>query len=97
MENSIETYGNGGISFNGPKAVDLFQAVTLKSALNLYARCKMQPNRHWTPTLMLKAAGVYTGQKYKRGEYERAAGDLTLWIAKTRQEIAEEQAARAAQ
>lgn len=95
MENSIETYGSGGISFNGPKAVDLFQAVTLKTALNLYARCKIQPNPHWTPTRMLQAASLYTGRKYKRGEYSQAAAELILWIGETRQAIAEEQAARA--
>jgi hypothetical protein len=37
----------------------------------------MKPNRAYTPTAMLKAASAMTGEAYKRGEYEKAATDLT--------------------
>jgi hypothetical protein len=61
--------------------VRLYQAVALKSALRMYAKCKMQPNRAWTPTAMLKLAGQFCGKTYKRGEYELAIADLTVWIS----------------
>lgn len=86
MENYISN-GPGGVAFVGPEAVNLFGAIALKTALVGYAKFKMQPNRHYTPTRMLDAAGRIVGRKYKRGEYMRAADDLAAWIETARASI----------
>ena len=65
------------MQFTGPAAVNVFACKVLASGLRLYAKTGMQPNRAYTPTKMLKAAETYTGQKFKRGEYEKAAQALT--------------------
>lgn len=64
-------------TFSGPAAVNVFGMKVLASGLRLYAKTGMKPNRAYTPKAMLEAAGRYTGKTYKRGEYERAAADLT--------------------
>lgn len=68
------------ITFSGPKGVQTYQAIALRQGLKLYAACGIKPNRTWTPTNMLRAAGQITGKSYKRGEYLRAAEDLATWI-----------------
>lgn len=65
--------------------VDIFAACTLASGLRLYAKTKMQPNRNWTPTKMLKNATKYTGNKYKRGEYEKAADEVQAFANEAKQ------------
>jgi hypothetical protein len=61
-------------------AIPLYRAAVLKSALTLYAKHKIQVNRAYTPTAMLKVAGDITGKKYPRGYYDIAANDLQEWI-----------------
>ena len=68
------------ITFTGKAGVATYRAITLKHGLKLYADTGMKPNSMWTPTNMLKAAGVITGQTYKRGQYRQAIADLTAWI-----------------
>lgn len=68
-------------TFTGPAATSTFQAVTLKSALKLYAKTGMRVNRAYTPTAMLKTAGKITGATYKRGQYAEAIAGLEAWIA----------------
>lgn len=80
IEESKIVYGAGGTAFVGPDAVALFRAAALWSGLRLYARSRIKPNRAWTPTAMLKAAGQITGKTYKRGQYETAAADLKIWM-----------------
>ena len=58
----------------------LYRAMVLRSALELYAKHKIQANRTYTPTAMLKAAGAITGFKFTRGKYGHAIGALTDWI-----------------
>lgn len=58
----------------------IYQAVVLKAGLRLYAKSGIKPNRDWTPKAMLQTATTFTGQKYKLGEYYRAANDLQDWI-----------------
>lgn len=74
-------------SFNGPQAVNVFAMTALASALRMYDKHKMIPNRNYTPTKMLKAAEIYTGQKFKRGEYARAAEVLKATADKAVAEI----------
>lgn len=73
-------YSASGTTFSGPDAVALFRATALWSALRLYARAKIKPNRAWTPTVMLKMAGDICGKTYKRGQYEEAAADVKIWM-----------------
>jgi len=70
----------GGTTFEGPDGTKLFRAMALWSALKMYARHGMKPNRAWTPTVMLRMATEYTGQKYRRGQHNKAAEDVKLWI-----------------
>lgn len=65
----MTSFVNGGM--------DVFRARVVASGLRLYAKTGMKPNREYTPTNMLRAASAMTGEKYKRGEYLRAADDLT--------------------
>ena len=67
------------MSFTGD-GVDLFRAATIKSGLGLYRKTGMKPNRAWTPTAMLAAAGQITGKRYKRGQFQQAEDDLQIWI-----------------
>lgn len=50
--------------------------LTIASALTLYAKTGLKPNRAYTPTNMLKAATDITGKTYKRGQYQQAADDI---------------------
>ena len=58
----------------------IYQAIAVKHGLLLYVRSGIKPNTHWTPAAMLRTAGQITKQKYKRGEYLRAANDLQYWV-----------------
>lgn len=70
---------HGSTSFVGADAVSVFRALSIASGLRFYAKTGMKINRAYTPSNMLRAATEITGKKYKRGEYERAAADLTAW------------------
>lgn len=78
-EDHIHHSSTGSVSFVGKDAVLVFSAFALASALRLYARTRMKPNRQWTPSEMLKAAGRRTGKTYQRGQYLLAAEDLEIW------------------
>lgn len=65
----MTSFINGGM--------DIYRARVIASGLRLYAKTGMKPNAHYTPTNMLRAASAITGEKYKRGEYLKAADDLT--------------------
>lgn len=69
------------ITFTGRDGVQTYRAVAIRSGLRMYAECGMKPNRAWTPTAMLRAAGSITGKTYKRREYQRAISDLGAWLA----------------
>jgi len=65
--------------FAGTDAVTLFKALALATGIRLLSR-GIRPRPGWTMTKALAAATVYTGQKYKRTEHERAQADLRTWI-----------------
>lgn len=69
-----------GISFVGSDATQLYRAVVLKSSISLHQKCGMIPTRGMTITKLFQIASEFTGQRYKRGEHERAIADLTVWI-----------------
>ena len=79
-QSEVVVHKGGGTTFAGPDAVNLFRAITLKSALSMYAACGMIPTRGVTATVMLKIAKEYTGKTYKRGEHAKAALDVSVWI-----------------
>ena len=79
MNASIKQTESGAVVFSGRDAVEVFRAKTLASALRLYAKTGMKPNRMYTPTNMLAAASQITGTKFKRGQFEEAAKSLTDW------------------
>lgn len=68
------------MTFVGDRGVATYRAIALKSGLKLYAKTGMKPNRMWTPTAMLRAAGDVTGRVYKRGQYLQAIADLDAWL-----------------
>jgi hypothetical protein len=90
VKNEI-TYNDKGdaVSFNGPEAVNVFAMAVLASGLRLYARTGMKPNRAYTPTAMLRAAGIHLGRTFKRGAYLEAADALTAKVQEEKARLAE--------
>jgi hypothetical protein len=64
------------VTFTGPKEVNTFVIVVLRSAISLYSKTGMKANRAYTPTNMLRKAGEITGKTYKRGQLQIAYEDL---------------------
>lgn len=65
--------------FTGPDEVSIFQAISIKHGLGLMKK-GLKPGRGWTPTAVRKTVEKITGNKYKRGEYDRPIADLEEWI-----------------
>lgn len=82
MEDNINIGQNGGSSFTGQKAVNVFRLLALKSGLGLYLKTGMKPNRLWAPSKMVAAVTRETGKTYKRGRngQEQALADLIALI-----------------
>lgn len=81
-ESFIQTNAAGNATgFVGPDAIELFRAVTLKGAIQLYAQCRIIPTRGMTISKMLKLASRFSGKSYGRGQYDAAVADLDVWIA----------------
>jgi hypothetical protein len=78
MNDSQVTISNGGVMYSGPDAVNLARAITVRSALRL-AKIGMSV-RGANKTQLLKIASEYTDRKYKRGQYDLAISDITVWI-----------------
>jgi hypothetical protein len=54
----------------------VYRAITIAKGCKLYARTGIKPNRNWTPSAMLQAAGDITGKTYKRGQHMQAHDDI---------------------
>lgn len=80
-DSSITLNASGGMTFDGPDAVQLYRAKLLASSLKLYARSGIIPTRGVTITKMLAFASAYTGKRYKRGEAMKAHDDVQAWAA----------------
>lgn len=76
MLNGIKQTESGAIVAEGREGVGNYQALVIAKACEFYAKHKMQVNRAYTPTRMLKAAEHITGIKYKRGQHAQAAQDI---------------------
>lgn len=82
MEDSAIHVKDGQITaYVGFDATRLMRARMLKSFIDLHKKTGMIPTRGVTITKMFAMAKEYTGQKYKRGEHDRAVNDLNVWIA----------------
>ncbi len=94
MSNSIQVRPDGGASFTGPKAVEVFQATAVRVALDHYKPGFPLMHRTYTLSNMLAYATARTGKQYARGAAgaRKAAKDLSVWIADRRREIAAENA-----
>ena len=68
------------LTFTGEIGIATYRAITLKHGLILYRDHKIKPNRMWTPRNMLLAASSITRKDYRRGQYQQAIDDLTIWI-----------------
>lgn len=78
MNDSMVTISNGGVMYSGPDAVNLARAITVRSALKL-AKVGLSI-RGANKTQLLKIASEYTDRQYKRGQYDLAISDITVWI-----------------
>ena len=78
MNDSMVTISNSGVMYSGPDAVNLARAITVRSALRL-AKIGMSI-RGANKTQLLKIASEYTDRTYKRGQYDLAISDITVWI-----------------
>lgn len=79
-QSEISVSAHGSVMFSGRDAVELYRAMSLRSAIDLYASSKIKMTRQLTPSLMLQLAGEITGKSYKRGQYSQASRDLSVWI-----------------
>lgn len=79
-EQSEITVTPGGVMYSGKDATNLVRAIYVKNALSFYVKTGLKMTRAATPTYLLRAATEYTGHKYKRGQYVKAAEDLEVWI-----------------
>lgn len=79
QDESYISVSSSATSFVGPDAVNLMRAISLVSALKLYAKHKMMVTRGLTPTRLLEQASGYSGKAYKRGQYWQAAADVQVW------------------
>lgn len=59
--------------------VFIYRALATRKAIQLYQRAGIIPTRGMTITKLLAIATSITGNKYKRGEYARAADELGDW------------------
>ena len=67
-------------TFTG-SAVNVFAALTVAKALDLYAKTGMRVNRAYTPTNMIAMAKRVTGKKLAARDYTGAATALREWAA----------------
>lgn len=80
--NEITLRADGTVSmYTGKDAVNVFRARVLASSIRLFAKTGLKPTRGVSGRAMLDMATTYSGKKYKRGEYERAAQDVDTWTA----------------
>jgi hypothetical protein len=67
-------------TFTGAAGVTTYQALVIRKALELYVKTGIRVNRAYTPTAMLNTASKITGKQFKRGEYQKAISELTIWL-----------------
>lgn len=75
------TYNQKGqaVSFSGPDAVECYRVALLMQSLSLMSK-GIKPTRGFTWKKAFAMAKTYTGQDYKRSEWEKAKADLKVWL-----------------
>ena len=63
-----------------PAEINMFQVITIRAAIRMYANHGLKANRAYTPTNMLAMAGKLTGKSLKRGQFEQAFDALTVLV-----------------
>jgi hypothetical protein len=81
IDDSYVVVNSTGTLFVGTDATNLFRAITLASAIDLYMKTGLVPTRGVTGPKMLALAKEYTNVVYKRGQYAQALAELRRWIA----------------
>ena len=66
-------------TIDNPLQNNRFQVTIIRGHLRCMA--KGMTHSKINKTAVLAAAGRITGKKYKRGQYDLAANDLTKWLA----------------
>lgn len=79
-DSSIDIRTGGGFSITGRDGVHFYRAIVLRQSIKMFAATGMKPTRGVGGPQMLTLAGEYTGKKYKRGQYDAAVADLSVWI-----------------
>lgn len=81
-DNSAITLHDGGTSITGKDGMLYYKAITLKSSLSLFIKTgnRIIPTRGVTGPVMLRLASEFSGKTYKRGQYQQALDDLSVWI-----------------
>lgn len=75
---------SGSLTLTGPAQVAIYRAIVIASALDLYAKTGMCPNRAYTPRAMMSAAAKITGRTFKARDYAGAAAALWTWADEQR-------------
>lgn len=81
MDSALHVKDGKITAYVGYDATTLYRVRMLKSFIDLHKKTGMIPTRGVTITKMFKMAEEYTGQRYKRGEHDRAVADLSVWIS----------------
>lgn len=81
MDSELHVRDGKITTYVGFDATRLMRVKMLRSFIDLHKKTGMIPTRGVTITKMFKMAEEYTGQKYKRGEHDRAVADLNVWIS----------------
>jgi hypothetical protein len=58
----------------------MYQALAIKSALQIYLNTGHRVNRAYTPSAMVKTASKITGKSFKPRDYKAAIDALKEWI-----------------
>lgn len=92
MEDAINHHAGGGFTLTG-KAIDIYQAATVRSALKMHIATggRMRLSRNANPTHLMKLAAQITGRKFKARDYATAMTALDQWITETKVQIAQVQ------
>lgn len=77
-DNSAIILVSGSVIFAGPDGVALFKAIGLRAMLKVVKDGAAASGLSGTKVLAL--CREYTGKKYRRGAYDVAVADMTVWI-----------------
>ena len=80
MDSELHVKDGKITAYVGYDATQLMRVRMLKGFIDLHKKTGLIPTRGVTITKMFRMAQQYTGQKYKRGEHDRACADLSVWI-----------------